>query len=412
MTVLQSAGVALLPPGFSHRPCTVITAASGATLDVSLGAVAAAGVEAVPWDFAGAVGRFSSFSYTHPRWSPDDHSIAYEHASTNWADDIYVLPAAGGEPRQVTRDGVLINGLAWLPDGSGVVYSSARGSTTLYLPVMHLWSQPLDGSPARQLTFGDAGYDHPDVGRDGRVVVARWRMQFDIWKFPVEGDALENARRGVRITAQTGQVQTPTIAPDESQVAFLSDSGGHGNIWIKDLKTGEGRQVTHDHDPATIMGVPIWSPDGSIIAFASNRHLGNGTDVGYWTVHPDGSDLRDALPRGAWATWSPDGRWLYYAQESPTKTAARFDIMKVAAAGGAPQTVRTEGGAIDRGIEALRIAGGRRHGSDGPSAEVRTVDVPTLAVRRAKCERALLRPAAQRGRAAPDLARTASGEFA
>ncbi len=222
------------------------------------------------------ISRFSTFIYEHPRWSPDDHWIAYEHTLTTWRDDIYLIPAAGGEPRNLAHEGTLINGTAWLPDNSGVVYSSARGSTNMYLPMMHLWVQKLDGSQTRQLTFGDAAYDHPDVGRDGRLVAARWHMQFDIWKFPVKGDPLENARRGVRITEQTGQVRTPTVAPDDRQVAFLSDSGGHANIWVKDLRTGEMRQITHEHASNVVVGAPIWSPDGTSIAFAYSPNFSAG----------------------------------------------------------------------------------------------------------------------------------------
>jgi eukaryotic-like serine/threonine-protein kinase len=288
------------------------------------------------------ISRFSSFIYDHPRWSPDDHWIAYQHTSSAWADDIYFISAAGGEPRKLTDEHDLINSLAWLPDNSGLVYSSARGNTVMYLPVMHLWVQKLNGSPAQQLTFGDVAYDYPDVGRDGRVVAARWRMRFDIWKFPVKGDPVGNAGRGVRITEQTGQVQTPTVAPDESQIAFLSDSGGHGNIWVKDLRTGEMRQITHEHAPNVVVGVPIWSPDGNSIAFASSRNFGAGTNR-YWTVHPDGSDMRIAMGEGSWASWSPDGRWLYYSIELPIKPGTRFDIMKVAAGGGNPQKVRDGG---------------------------------------------------------------------
>ena len=290
------------------------------------------------------VARFKNFTFQHPRWSPDDRWIAYDYASASWADDLYVVPASGGEPRQVTHEGTLISGLAWQTDGAAIVYSSARGATTLYLPLMHLWSQPIAGGEPRQLTFGDESYENPDVGRDGRVVASRRRMQFDIWKFPVTGDPGANSRNGVRITEQTGQVQTPTLSPDESQVAFLADTGGHGNIWVKDLKSGELRQVTHERDPNGVVGVPIWSPDGHTIAFASSRNRGAGNDVGYWGVAPDGSDYHNLLHEGSWATWSPDGQWLYFSEDSPTRPKARFDIMK-ARPGGEIRIVRAEGGA-------------------------------------------------------------------
>ena len=50
-----------------------------------------------------------------------------------------------GERREVVA-GALLQGFAWLPDGSGFVYSSARGSTLLYPPVFNLRAVLLDGS--------------------------------------------------------------------------------------------------------------------------------------------------------------------------------------------------------------------------------------------------------------------------
>ena len=55
------------------------------------------------------------------------------------------------------------------------------------------------------------------------------RMRFDVWRFPFGRVATENVRQGVAVTRQTGQVLTPTAAPDGDQIAFVSDSGGHTN---------------------------------------------------------------------------------------------------------------------------------------------------------------------------------------
>src|SRR4051812_1704656 len=291
------------------------------------------------------VALLPSFNYRHPRWSPDDRSIAYEHSIAIWSYDVYVVAAAGGEPRKITNEGDLIEGLAWTPDGSAILYSSSRGTTTLYLPAMHLWLQPLAGGAPRQLTFGDDSFQGPDVGRDGRVVASRRRMRYDVWKLPVTGsDAATNARQATRITEQTGQVQTPTVAPDESAIAFLWDSGSHGNIWVKDLRSGELRQVTHERDANVVLGVPTWSPKGDAIAFATT-HLSDAagmSDVGYYAVQPDGSELRRVIPQGAWASWSPDGQWLYYSADAPTRASTRYEIWKIPGSGGTPLSVRKE----------------------------------------------------------------------
>ncbi len=284
----------------------------------------------------------TTFSYRQPRWSPDDASIAYLHSQENWADDLYVVPSSGGAPRRLTHEVTLMSGLAWSPHGSHLIYSTARGSTLLYLPTLHLWQISKSGGEPQQLTFGEAGDENPDVDRDGRIVVSRKRMQFDIWKFPVDGDAEENVRRAVRITRQTGQVQAPALDPTDRELTYLSDSGGHGNLWVLPLGGGEPRQITFEKDPGLVMGVPIWSPDGNLITFATARLSIDVRGVGYWVVHPDGSGLDFLIPLGAWATWSGDSKWLYYSESSPFQQTGGFRLMKIPVDGGKPVLVRTD----------------------------------------------------------------------
>jgi Tol biopolymer transport system component/DNA-binding winged helix-turn-helix (wHTH) protein len=283
----------------------------------------------------------ATFSYRQPRWSPDDTSIAYLHSRENWADDIFIVSSAGGLPRQVTKEGTLMNGLAWLPDGSHLIYSSARGSTLLYLPTMHLWLTRASGGDPQQLTFSDAGDESPDVDHFGRTLVSRKHMQFDIWKFPVDADPARNVTHAVRITRQTGQVQTPTLDPDDGQLAYLSDTGGHGNIWVRQLTSGETRQITFERNARVVVGVPIWSPDGKFITFVTNSSSQEGRSIKYWIIRPDGSNPHIAILQGAWATWSGDSKWLYYSDWAPVRTTGGV-LMKVPISGGSPVVVRTD----------------------------------------------------------------------
>src|SRR6266568_1472888 len=66
--------------------------------------------------------------YLYPRWSPDGKWIAFQRGD-NIRFDIFVAPATGGEPRQLTHDNNMMSGFAWLPDSTGIVYSSSRGGT-------------------------------------------------------------------------------------------------------------------------------------------------------------------------------------------------------------------------------------------------------------------------------------------
>jgi Tol biopolymer transport system component len=253
------------------------------------------------------VERLSSLC-DRPRWSPDDRWIAFHRGVLNAFDEgILIIAATGGEPRTVAH-GDTMRGMSWLPDGSGFVYSSSSGSTILYPPIFNLRTIRKDGSAERQLTFGDASYVEPDVSAPGKLVASQIHSQSDIWEFPVAGSPQENTRGGVRITRQTAQVRVPSVSPDGKELVYLSDSGGHGNLWIAKIDGSGVRQVTSETDPATSIGLPIWSPKGDHIVFILTRQ-GNTAE---WLVNPDGSGLHQFVAGGTNATWSPDGRLLYY----------------------------------------------------------------------------------------------------
>jgi Tol biopolymer transport system component len=252
----------------------------------------------------------AQFAYANPRWSPDDRSIAYVRILANGFDnDIFRLPVGGGAPQRITHDAILLNGFTWSQDGASILFSSSRANNLLYLPTFNLWSIPANGGEPLQLTFGETSYLQPDVGTDGRLVAGRMHREFDVWKLPVDSAPSENVRRGIRVTQQTGHVQTPSASPDGKEVVYLSDTGGHSNLWVKNLASGEMRQVTNERDPQVAVGVPVWSPDGALIAHY-RRPAGSRGEV--WVVSPDGSNSRRLVADGGWASWSPDGKWLYY----------------------------------------------------------------------------------------------------
>jgi Tol biopolymer transport system component/predicted Ser/Thr protein kinase len=272
--------------------------------------------------------------YDEPRWSPDDRWIAF-HRGVGYAFDegICVVQSSGGELRELFR-GDSLKGLAWLPDGSGLVYGSSFGSTVLYPPTYNLRTVRMDGGGVRQLTFGDVSYVEPDVHSSGKLVASRIRLQSDIWKFPVGGSPAENTKGAIRITSQTGQIQTPSVSRDGSELVYLSDSGGHGNLWVTKTDGSSVRQITFEQDPVTVVGVPVWSPVGDRIAFILTRK----GETGLWLVNPDGSGLRQLVAHGSGAAWSADGQWLYYS----VSTKSEFCTEKVPVNGGTAVTVRCE----------------------------------------------------------------------
>jgi len=277
------------------------------------------------------------YGYAMPRWSPDDRWIAYVRGwGYNFDFAIQAIAFEGGEPRDLAH-GEMLRGFSWLPDGSRVVYSSSSGSTILYPPIFNLRVVGRTGGGDRQLTFGEVSYVEPDVVA-GRLVASRVRVQSDIWRFQVAGSPQQNTRDALRVTLQTGQAQTPSVSPDGKEFVYLSDSGGHGNLWVATADGSKARQITFEHDPAVVIGVPIWSPAGDRIVFI--RTVQGRTAE--WIVSPDGSNSRQVVPLGSGACWSPDGKWLYYQRERC--------IEKVPVDGGAAVQVRCQDSPFVEGI--------------------------------------------------------------
>jgi len=269
-----------------------------------------------------------------PRWSPDGKWIAFSrYDPASFDERIYVVPAGGGEPREIAG-GLDLRGYCWLPDGSGLVYSSAAGSTIPYPPTFNLRLAPLNGGGERQLTFGDVSYEEPDIGGGSGVVATRIRLQSDVWRFPFGESAADNVRNGLRVTHQTGQAQTPSVSPDGSEVVYLADSGGHANLWIAKTDGSGVRQLTFERDPRSTIGVPVWSPK-NVITFVLARERAGAVQ---WLVAPDGSGLREFVRQGVWAYWSGDGAWLYYV----LRHESGYCIEKVRPDNGAVEKVRCD----------------------------------------------------------------------
>jgi Tol biopolymer transport system component len=283
----------------------------------------------------GQIKLLTAIAYETPRWSPDDQRIAFAANEGNSSDVLYVVDARGGPPRRVT-EATDINGIAWLPNGSGLVYASSSGSTIRYPPVFNLRVASLDGGAERQLTIGDVSHVHPDVALSGELFASRIRMQSDIWRFPTAGPPADFTT-ATRITRQTAQVQTPSVSPDGNEIAYLSDAGGHSNVWVARIGGADKpRQLTNERDPDLRVGLPLWSPAGNRIAFLKSRFAKNSQFV----INADGSGAKLVVEGGTSAAWSADGEWLYYQIYSPA--GACIHKVEVDTVDLAPVTVRCD----------------------------------------------------------------------
>ena len=121
--------------------------------------------------------------------------------------------------------------------------------------------------------------------------------------------------------------RTPDVSPDGKTLAFSYQ----GDVWVADAAGGVARAVTtneaHDY-------LPLFSPDGRRLAFASNRH--GSYDI--FVVPVTGgrptrltSDSADDLP----VAWSADGSSIVFSSSRTAGYPRNSELWSVPAAGGA-----------------------------------------------------------------------------
>src|SRR5436853_7130723 len=118
---------------------------------------------------------------------------------------------------------------------------------------------------------------------------------------------------------------SPAISPDGRWVAYTvretnwDDNAYETEIWLADVATGSTRQLTNAKKSSQS---PAWSPDGSRLAFTSDR-----TDKRQiYLINPAGGEaeplttLEDGVGSFAWA---PDGKSIAYAATEPKSAAVK-----------------------------------------------------------------------------------------
>ncbi len=105
--------------------------------------------------------------------------------------------------------------------------------------------------------------------------------------------------------------QYPELSPDGRRVAVTRAVQGNFDVWLIDLVRGGTTRFTFD---AAADNAPLWSPDGTRIAFRSNRkgvndlYLKPASGAGSEQLLLESPDYKNPL------SWSSDGRLLLFAK--------------------------------------------------------------------------------------------------
>ena len=145
----------------------------------------------------------------------------------------------------------------------------------------------------------------PSWGPGGRLIVFAaevGREPADLYVMAADG----SGRR--RLTSTPAVEANPVFSPDGTRIAFESDRDGNSEIYVMEADGGNVRRLTND--PASD-AFPAWSPDGTRLAFMSDRNKRAASDI-YTMDATDGSKIeRLTTDLANWSPqYSPDGKQL------------------------------------------------------------------------------------------------------
>jgi len=210
---------------------------------------------------------------------------------------------------QIVRAALLLSTLAAL-GRVATAQTAQRADTGSALPI----------TPVRTLRFttDEGTWMSLDVSPDGRTIL--FDLLGDLYTVPIDGgDA-------TRRTSGMAWDYMPRWSPDGSTIAFASDRGGNEDIWLMDRNGGHLRRLTHEVDAR--LSSPTWTRDGQYIIARRTEPYPGPNDYGrqhpLWMYAIAGGTGVQIVPAtldapktsNSGPAFSPDGNTMYFSSHA------------------------------------------------------------------------------------------------
>jgi dipeptidyl aminopeptidase/acylaminoacyl peptidase len=284
-----------------------------------------------------------------PQISPEGKWVAYTVSSADLKEDksetrIWMIPTAGGEAIPMTAKGYSASRPRWSPDGKYLSFLASKKEEDK----TQVWALNRNGGEAQQLTDILQGVESYEWSPDGKklLLVLRDPKPEDLEK---DEKKRKQPKPWLIDRLQFKRDRTGYLDRYRTHLYLLTP----GDTTTMQLTSG-------DYDDAD----PVWSPDGKLIAFVSNRtdNPDGNSNTDIWIVSADTPDKGKTLLQvttnpgtDSAPAWSPDGSLITYVTvtEPDLVWYAVDQLAVVSSKGGTPQVLTAK---LDRWIRSPQFA--------------------------------------------------------
>ncbi|MBI5352230.1 MAG: PD40 domain-containing protein [Chloroflexi bacterium] len=207
-------------------------------------------------------------------------------------DQICIINADGSNREQVTHAAATAFYASLAPDGSTIYFSSRESGE------FQIYSIKTNGEDLKRLTQIPGSFYAPEISPNGEWIVMT-KGGDGIWLMKPDGTNPHAITFADDID--------PAWSPDGSMISFASSRLGERQLFIMNANGSNVRQVTEIKDMG---GRSTWSPDGTKLAF----YAGILENHNIYVINSDGTNLTQLTDGGdnLGPSWSLDGKWIAF----------------------------------------------------------------------------------------------------